>query len=119
MCSDGTATPARPGCASKRILARATEPFKTIFILVELLNLAAGVADIADGRGETEVPHETSDYFRIRGFCRVRCHSITCAYGVSVIPVTMSLQELQSVVDVKKLPAEDFEDQSLVDSTRR
>jgi hypothetical protein len=26
-------------------------PFKTIFILVELLNLAAGLADIADGRG--------------------------------------------------------------------
>jgi len=31
----------------------------------------------------------------------------------------MSLQELESTVDVKKLPTEDFEDQSLVYSTRR
>jgi hypothetical protein len=37
----------------------------------------------------------------------------------SVTPVTISLQELQSAVDVKKLPTEDFEDQSLVYSTRR
>ncbi len=37
----------------------------------------------------------------------------------AVTPVTMSLQELQSAVDVKKLPAEDFEDQSLVYSTKR
>ena len=37
----------------------------------------------------------------------------------SVAPVTTSLQDLQSAVDVKKLPAEDFEDQSLVYSTRR
>jgi hypothetical protein len=36
----------------------------------------------------------------------------------SVAPVTISLQEVQSTVDVKKLPAEDFEDQSLVYSTR-
>ena len=36
-----------------------------------------------------------------------------------VTPVTISSQDLQSAVDVKKLPAEDFEDQSLVYSTRR
>jgi hypothetical protein len=35
-----------------------------------------------------------------------------------VTRVTTSLQELQSAVDVKKLPAEDFEDQSLVYSTK-
>jgi hypothetical protein len=37
----------------------------------------------------------------------------------AVVPVTMSSQDLQSAVDVKKLPAEDFEDQSLVYSTKR
>ena len=37
----------------------------------------------------------------------------------SIAPVTMYLQELQSTVDVNKLPADDFEDQSLVYSTKR
>ena len=36
----------------------------------------------------------------------------------SVAPVTISLQEVELMVDVKKLLAEDFEDQSLVYSTK-
>src|SRR5260370_42150167 len=33
--------------------------------------------------GGTEVPHEASDYFRLRGCRPVRCHNVTLAYGES------------------------------------
>jgi hypothetical protein len=52
-------------------------------------------------------------------FAAVVLPSPTGSRNRAVTPVTMSLQELESTVDVKKLPTEDFEDQSLVYSTRR